>query len=84
MNIVLLGIGLALIAGGIAGIAFVSVPLIYGIGTGIETAIEGDVEQGVGNTIINAILAYVSVGFFIVMAVVGVAFSNMSFKGGKF
>lgn len=80
MNIVAIGIGIGLIACGVSGFVFFTVPAIYDVGAGVETIIDGEPPEGtVGNTILSGILAYVSIPFFLILIVIG---AILTFKIG--
>ena len=70
MNILIV-FGLLLIAGGISGIIFVTIPSIYGIGDGAEDIINDNVGKGVSSIIIGGLFLYFTTGLFIIISVFG-------------
>lgn len=67
----LVSIGLAILFGGIAGIYFITLPSIYGIGDGAEAVANNEVGKGVSQIIIGGIILWITTGLFICGIVAG-------------
>jgi hypothetical protein len=70
-------VGLLFVAGGLAGLVFVTVPAIYGIAEGVGNTIEGeDTTEGIVDIIFGGIVLYFTTGLFIISTALGGALAS--------